>query len=257
MTIRPFLLWCLCFVLGILFFPEMQMSLLWSIVLWCLVSFGGIFCWYFRIPFTVVCTLLSAFLVGDILHKQHQRFQHRTMQAPRDLIENRALVFEGVLLEPVFLYKRDERRLIQRHAHKRKQVRRPPIQRHVHKRERGRHPLIRRHVHTAPSLRRRASFLGRSTLLLRRVAKRARGPWRSIFEKVRLRIRGRLPLQRGQWLRVRLRLRQPRHYANPGQYDSWAALARQGIRFQGSAKASKILCLGRPQDFVWQRIEGG
>jgi competence protein ComEC len=59
--------------------------------------------------------------------------------------------------------------------------------------------------------------------------------------RVRLRVRGRVALARGERLAVETTLRRPRNFANPGGFDLVGALARRGVHVTGSVWDADVI----------------
>lgn len=80
--------------------------------------------------------------------------------------------------------------------------------------------------------------------------------WRQVQAKVWLKVRDCRDLQRGSVLRLRMQLREPRFYGNPGAFDSKAYWFNRGIFWHVSVRSRDITWLGlRPQDSFWRRAD--
>ncbi len=71
------------------------------------------------------------------------------------------------------------------------------------------------------------------------------------MKKILLQIVGDSAFSRGQWMRLRLKLSQPRRYANSGQSDPWHLLAADGIRYRASVQHHRLVRLASPDTSVW------
>ncbi len=83
--------------------------------------------------------------------------------------------------------------------------------------------------------------------------KSRRLPWHKLHGQIWLKLRGGQQLSRGDWLRVHLRLRRPRMYANPGGFDSYRYWSQRGIRWHASVRAQHVIRLGQSVQGYWLR----
>ncbi len=75
--------------------------------------------------------------------------------------------------------------------------------------------------------------------------------WQFVEAKVLLKVRHCRRLERGEGFRLRLQLREPRWYANPGNYNARQALFQRGIRWEAATQSQHMVLLGRKPRSVW------
>ncbi|TNE44497.1 MAG: DNA internalization-related competence protein ComEC/Rec2 [Deltaproteobacteria bacterium] len=75
--------------------------------------------------------------------------------------------------------------------------------------------------------------------------------WQFVEARVLLKVRHCRRLVRGEGFRLRLQLREPRWYANPGNYNAREALFQRGIRWEASTHSQHMVLLARKSPGVW------
>jgi competence protein ComEC len=208
--------------------------------------------------------LLSGICAGFLIVSLDALRANLTMQGDPALLLGKKHLYEGVLLEPLlarplppYRYALPERRSTSRPS--------SPSTRHNTPSNRPSSPSTRHHnppaITTHQPIRHHdlcghpkdgdpaeemggQRWMARGIFLLRRISTDHGRSWMPLYEKILLTAAGEITQARGQWLRVELKLRRPRRYANPGQPDPWAAFAREGMRYQGSSKAERLVALG-------------
>jgi DNA internalization-related competence protein ComEC/Rec2 len=231
LSVRPFLVWLLLWGVGCLCGEHLSISpILWGLCT-TLSLLVLVVVWWRSHASTMLALGWVAFVLGAFSPILAMSRQAQTMEAITPPLLNKRLFFEGVLLQPL------QPRLV------------PPYRYPIPKRH-LRHPKgVCNHVpHGAePPPSDPPTHLGSAPFLLRRWSRDRQGPWKPIHEKIILQIVGPKAFSRGQWMRLSLKLRQPRRYANSGQSDPWRALASEGIRYSGSTKHNTLVPLDIPR----------
>ncbi|MCB9641088.1 MAG: DNA internalization-related competence protein ComEC/Rec2 [Myxococcales bacterium] len=225
---HAFVAWLVFFLGGLtssLFFhASTSFWLLWLLVAFVMTSLPS------RSPSrTLLGFTMLAFTLGGLSPPLARQRQQRTMHPNTPSLLAKRIFFEGILLQSL-----TPRRI-------------PPYRYPLPKRLSYRTDRHCAHPSSSDLDDEDDTFLGSAPFLLRRFATQAQGPWKELHEKILLRVVGKRSFVRGQWLRLRLKLKKPRRYANPGQSDPWKQFAAEGMRYTASVNAPSIVALAPPR----------